>query len=444
MTEPRAARPTIKFIDAYCESYRNLFPDVRAFEAFKQLHIGMISEVKRKTLPAIARINGLNNSQSLHHFITESSWSTEQLRKQRLELIVKYLNGRKIILIIDETGDRKAGKKTDYVTRQYIGKLGKIENGIVVVAAYGLIDDITFPITFEVYKPKNRLKSGDVYRSKPKIAADIINQINQMGFAVELVLADSLYGESTSTFIRCLQQKNYPFIVSIRSNHGVWLPEEQRVRANNWRPFERKLAGKKGEIRYIREIIFGKRQGLRYWEITTNPTTLPENDTWYVMSWITKIKYSDVGNLYGCRSWIEHSFNYIKNQLGWADFRLTNYRHIEKWWELVCSAYVLVSLNANTISGSPNYTTGNQPKLMLKRFLKHYQWNHKPGWKSCLNNLRLLMLPFVCFNLIQPWLKVFPIPQLSLGFARLIALINLFPYSIQPCLEEDVFYFSSA
>jgi SRSO17 transposase len=35
--------------------------------------------------------------------------------------------------MIDETGDKKKGKKTDYVNRQYIGNLGKIENGIVSV-----------------------------------------------------------------------------------------------------------------------------------------------------------------------------------------------------------------------------------------------------------------------------------------------------------------------
>jgi SRSO17 transposase len=48
------------------------------------------------------------------------------------------LAGREITLIIDETGDRKKGETTDYVKRQYIGKLGKIENGIVAVTAYGL------------------------------------------------------------------------------------------------------------------------------------------------------------------------------------------------------------------------------------------------------------------------------------------------------------------
>ncbi|MCC5635001.1 hypothetical protein LC593_03865 [Nostoc sp. CHAB 5844] len=32
-------------------------------------------------------------------------------------------------------------------TPLYIGNLGKIENGIVVVTAYGVIEDMTFPLT---------------------------------------------------------------------------------------------------------------------------------------------------------------------------------------------------------------------------------------------------------------------------------------------------------
>lgn len=50
------------------------------------------------------------------------------------------LGGREIVLIIDDTGDRKKGKKTAYVKRQYIGNLGKVENGIVAVTAYGVFD----------------------------------------------------------------------------------------------------------------------------------------------------------------------------------------------------------------------------------------------------------------------------------------------------------------
>jgi len=36
--------------------------------------------------------------------------------------------------------DKKKGSTTDYVKRQYIGNLGKIENGIVAVTAYTILD----------------------------------------------------------------------------------------------------------------------------------------------------------------------------------------------------------------------------------------------------------------------------------------------------------------
>ncbi len=125
MVEPRQAIPTVKFIDEYCLLYENVFPEVRSFEAFKYLHMGMVSDIKRKTLPSIAKVVGLDNHQPLHHFLTESPWNVKELRRQRLEFILYILQGRPIVLIIDETGDKKKGNTTDYVKRQYIGNLGK-------------------------------------------------------------------------------------------------------------------------------------------------------------------------------------------------------------------------------------------------------------------------------------------------------------------------------
>jgi SRSO17 transposase len=107
MVEPRQPVSTVKFIDEYCQIYQNIFPEVRSFEAFKYLHMGMVSDIKRKTLPSIAKVVGLENNQPLHHFLTESPWNVEELRRQRLELILYVLQGRPIILIIDETGDKK-------------------------------------------------------------------------------------------------------------------------------------------------------------------------------------------------------------------------------------------------------------------------------------------------------------------------------------------------
>ena len=176
MSVARITRPTIRFVDEYCRLFEGLFPEVRSLEAFKLLHLGMVSEIKRKSLPAIARAVGLENHQNLHHFLTESPWTAQQLREHRLGLMLKVLNGRAMIMLIDETGDCKKGRSTDYVKRQYIGNVGKKENGIVAVTAYGLVEGMILPLCFEVYRPRERLKAEEEYYTKPQIAAMMIRQ----------------------------------------------------------------------------------------------------------------------------------------------------------------------------------------------------------------------------------------------------------------------------
>jgi SRSO17 transposase len=103
----RDARPTVSIIDEYCSAYNDLFSDVRSYECFKYLHQGIISSIKRKSLPEIAKISGVYSSQSLHHFLANSPWSVEELRTRRLNLTRKLLKDQEITLVIDETGDRK-------------------------------------------------------------------------------------------------------------------------------------------------------------------------------------------------------------------------------------------------------------------------------------------------------------------------------------------------
>jgi SRSO17 transposase len=158
MSKARAAIPTVTFIDEYCQLYQDLFPDVRSFEHFKYLHVGMLSEIKRKTLPAIAKAVGAD-AQALHHMLAYAPWSVQELRTRRLTRFGQALDGRPFILCIDETGDRKKGKTTDYVAHQYIGNVGKLENGIVSVNAYGILDQITFPLLWKRLQTQNQAEA---------------------------------------------------------------------------------------------------------------------------------------------------------------------------------------------------------------------------------------------------------------------------------------------
>jgi SRSO17 transposase len=124
----------------------------------------------------------------------------------------------------------------------------------------GYLDGITFPLTFEVFKPKGTLKKSDGYKTKPEIAGQMIKELQELGFKFELVLADSLYGESDVNFISILHKFKLNYLVAIPSNHGICLPKGQNIRRNNWREFERILSDDRTETRYIREIILGKRR----------------------------------------------------------------------------------------------------------------------------------------------------------------------------------------
>lgn len=431
MTRARSATPTETFVDEYCQLSQALFPDVRSFEHFKQLQVGMLSEIKRKTLPAIAKIPGESDPQALHHFVAYAPWHMKPLEQRRLKLWQQALAGRAFTLCIDETGDKKKGKTTDYVAHQYIGNLDKLENGMVSVNAYGVMENITFPLIFKVFKPRTRLQSGDTYKTKPELAVEIIEELEQWGFHFDGVLADCADGES-GDFVSALEKRKLKDVLAIRSDHGVWLPKGARVRETSWRPFERVLCNGEQQTRFIREIVFGWRRDIRFYLITTDPKTLPKEGTWYGMTNLPgKIQFT-VGNTYGLRTWIAYGFKHAKNELGWADYRVTDYPSIERWWELVFCAYTLLSFPCPALQ---TRKPGTEPQDAHEttpgdRFSEHPWWNPGQGWKNPLNNLRLVLQPFICFCLILPWLLVFDISPLRSGFAELIDLMNLFHASL--------------
>ncbi len=126
---------------------------------------------------------------------------------------------------------------------------------------------------------------------------------------------------------------------------------------------------------------------------------------------------------------MEYAFKQGKNELGWADFRLTDSSQIEKWWEIVMSAYFLVSLQAQARNELDSNSNQNLPSTFTEPpdFSQHKWWDFNLGWKSTLNNLRLIIQPYIFWNFIKPWLVVFINPHLQLGFKKLINIMNQFP-----------------
>lgn len=83
----------------------------------------------------------------------------------------------------------------------------------------------------------------------------MIRQLQAMGFEFELVLADSLYGESKVNVVNVLDELKLPYVLAIWSNHALWLPQDQEVVREPWQRFERTFSNGTTETRYMAEVI---------------------------------------------------------------------------------------------------------------------------------------------------------------------------------------------
>lgn len=102
------------------------------------------------------------------------------------------------VLVIDDTGDRKDGYATDHVARQYLGSVGKVDNGIVAVTTLWANGQRYYPLHVAPYTPESRLANGKkdpAFRSKPQIALALVERALAAGIAFRAIVADCFYGD---------------------------------------------------------------------------------------------------------------------------------------------------------------------------------------------------------------------------------------------------------
>lgn len=107
---------------------------------------------------------------------------------------------------------------------------------------------------------------------------------------------------------------------------------------------------------------------------------------------------------------------------------MTDYASIERWWELVFCASTRVSFQCPALQNSAQEPVPAGPDVPtpVDRFPEHPRWDTGHGWKNVLNNLRLMLQPYVSSCFLLPWFLVFNIPCLHTGFADLTGIMNVF------------------
>jgi hypothetical protein len=88
-----------------------------------------------------------------------------------------------------------------------------------------------------------------------------------------------------------------------------------------------------------------------------------------------------LGDLYGLRTWVEYGFRLCLQELGWTDYRLTNFQHIERWWEIIFVFTLRISFKCSSLldlNKSRQIASERQENSAVD-FSNHQLWNHEGG-----------------------------------------------------------------
>jgi DDE superfamily endonuclease len=365
---PTARKPTppsTEAIDTFCAHFDDLFGRYEERTALRHYLIGLLlPREHNKTVVELAAIVPGANRQQLHHFMHDAPWDAEALNRRRLQLWQAHPDLRphgEGVLIRDETGDPKRGHRIVLASQQYLGKLGHVANGVVAVTSQWTDGTRHVPVGVKPYRPASRLSQGrrdPAFHTKPDLGWELVEEARAAGIPFRLVVADCVYGESsTLEGRRCAA--GIPYVMGLRPSHGTWqvvederhppafTPAEaaQRLPEQAWERTVRPDSHGKELVRYVAELELGRAYGptgpVRLIAATLDPATLDPQSTWYLVTCLPLGVASpeQVYEIYRLREWIEHFYKPAKHELGWADYQMRPEQAIVRHWQLVLLAY---------------------------------------------------------------------------------------------------------
>ena len=106
-----------------------------------------------------------------------------------------------------------------------------------------------------------------------------------------------------------------------------------------------------------------------------------------------------VGTTFGLRTWIEYGFKHAKDQAALGRLsgdRVCRYRAVVGTGHERLYPSTLVSLQTAEVAALAHLAPPPSPPGALGPLETHPAWDTRTGWKHHLNNLRLLLQPYVC------------------------------------------------
>jgi SRSO17 transposase len=370
-------------LEAYAAEFEDLWHSLAQRRGFREYLAGLLLPRDRnKTLTALAGAEPLVGAQQaavqrLQYFLSESVWDARAVNDRRLELLagdpatVWHTEG---VLVIDDSGDRKDGHATAHVARQYLGSVGKTDNGIVTVTTLWADECVYYPLHVAPYTPAGRLAGGvgdPDFATKPRLAVGLITRAVAAGVRFRAVVGDSGYGPDSSEELPAeLSRAGLPYVLALKPHHGVWAPAadahtpieaaqrlgwHSRRRPGAWQRVTRRFRDGHTETWWAADATlgpWGPDRDVRLVVATTDPATLPERHTWYLATNLPRpgrrharrpalrpADLTEIVRCYGLRAWVEQGYKQLKDELGWADFQVRSATAIARHLVLVCVAF---------------------------------------------------------------------------------------------------------
>jgi len=220
---------------AYLGRYRGCFLQKRTTAHFDNYCRGLLSDLPRKTVEPIALESG-TAVRTLQEFLTTARWNHQHVRdllQRQLADIIAELPADTLgsVGIIDETSCRKWGDETPGVQRQYLGCVGKVDNGIVTVHVAVAKGRFQALLDADLYLPKvwnadrERCQAAGIaddvrYRPKWRIALDQLIRLHGNGMAFDWLVFDEGYGAAVP-LLRALNLVGQRFVAEVPVNFAV-------------------------------------------------------------------------------------------------------------------------------------------------------------------------------------------------------------------------------
>jgi len=358
----------MSFIDNY-SSFFNVYRHNVSKHARSYLG-GLLMKLPRKNMERICEVIDEDSSYAdYQHFISDSKWDYTVLRNQLAQETNKILGGPESVLCIDESGFTKKGKKSVGVSRQYNGRLGKVDNCQVgVFASLCNGDNRASIVDYRIFLPDEWINDEErclqagipkehiEKKSKLDHAKDMVEHACEQELDFEWIAADAFYGRDL-TFHQFLAERGKKYTLDVPQSFRVYTnapkPYLPRRKSKTGRKYTRRKTKEKSisvekiaasikeeqwKIVEARSTTKGMlrlkvcRMKVYAWE-SGSENVLPcdllltvESKSGEKNFFITNAKESISTKViiqkHACRFWIERSFQDGKTSAGMADYQV--------------------------------------------------------------------------------------------------------------------------